>query len=378
MKGLQARVDKHSRNRFVMSPHPRRDCPELSPQQVSQRPWEGLVLANSKDMRILVYGAGNIGSLYAGLLGNADHDVSILARGTRLARIHDDGILLEEFASGKRITARPTAVEQLKRNDAYDLVLVTVGREHVGEVLPSLAENRGTPAVLFMGNNAAGPRAMVDALGTERVLLGFPGAAAVPCAGGIRYIIVSKRQQPTTIGELDGKFSPRLSAVAAALEDGGFHVAMCPHIDAWLKTHAAEIVPTACAIYMAGGDAQRLTRTRDALVLMIRAIREGYRVLDDNGTPIEPGSHRIFRWLPEPILIAIMKRMIADEASAIKLGHSLAARREMALLAADFAALADACSVETPAMKRLARHADPSADPIADGSHELQPRWRAL
>ncbi|NOQ84098.1 MAG: hypothetical protein GQ551_08820 [Myxococcales bacterium] len=34
-------------------------------------------------MRILVYGAGNIGSLYAGLLSHAGHDVSILARGER-------------------------------------------------------------------------------------------------------------------------------------------------------------------------------------------------------------------------------------------------------------------------------------------------------
>ena len=37
-------------------------------------------------MRILVYGAGNIGSLYAGLLAESGQQVVVLARGRRLAR----------------------------------------------------------------------------------------------------------------------------------------------------------------------------------------------------------------------------------------------------------------------------------------------------
>lgn len=49
------------------------------------------------------------------------------------------------------------------------------------------------------------------------------------------------------------------------------------NMDAWLKTHVAEISPTAIAQYVAGLDPGRLARTRDALVLMLRAIREGYR-----------------------------------------------------------------------------------------------------
>ena len=66
-------------------------------------------------MRILVYGAGNIGGLYAGVLSRAGHEVSILARGTRLAAIRDAGIELEDFASGERTTTHPTVIEQLER-----------------------------------------------------------------------------------------------------------------------------------------------------------------------------------------------------------------------------------------------------------------------
>lgn len=328
-------------------------------------------------MSILIYGAGNIGSIYAGLLADAGHDVSILALGERLDRIREHGVELEDSATGRHTTAWPNAVEELQPEDAYDLVIVALGKEHVSEVLPILAENRHTPAVMFMGNNAAGPGEMVDALGAERVLLGFPGAGGVPHGDRTRYVITSKREQSTTIGELDGTRSARIHETERVLRSAGFSVAICNEMDAWLKTHVAEILPTAGALYMAAGDPQRFARTSDAQVLLVRAIREGYRVLRALDVAITPSSHRVFRWLPEPILVSIMRRMVTSEAGAIKIGHAQAARREMALLADEFAVLAEASSVATPAMQRLMRYIDASVEPLAEGSAELPLKWRA-
>ena len=144
-------------------------------------------------MKILVYGAGNIGSLYAALLAESGLDVSILARGTRLADIRAHGIQLEHAVTGRQIVARVNAVERLDADAAYDLVLVILPKNHVVEVLPILAANRQTPSVMFFGNNAAGPDEMIEALGRDRVLLGFPGAAAVVRDRGIRYLILSAR-----------------------------------------------------------------------------------------------------------------------------------------------------------------------------------------
>ncbi|QDT61413.1 2-dehydropantoate 2-reductase [Stieleria bergensis] len=108
-------------------------------------------------MKILVYGAGNIGSLYAVKLKDAGNDVSILARGQRLSEIREQGIVLESFRTRKTTSTRVTAVEQLGPDDAYDLVLVILPKRSVSEVLPILAANRHTPSVMFFGNNAAGP-----------------------------------------------------------------------------------------------------------------------------------------------------------------------------------------------------------------------------
>ena len=313
-------------------------------------------------MKILVYGAGNMGSLYAALLKQAQQLVSILARGGRLAHLREHGIELENSVTGERTTTSVGVVERLKAEDAYDLVLVILPKNHVRDVIPVLFENRQTPSLMFMCNNAEGPGAMVDALGRERVLLGFPGAAAVSEGGVIRYLIASAREQPTTIGEVDGRRSPRTERIAGTFKRAGFPVAICSNMDAWLKTHVAEISPTANALFMAGGDPSRLAQDREALVLMLRAIREGYQVLRSHRIPITPGSHRLFEWLPERLLLAVMRRKVASEEALVKIGHALRAQAEMKLLAEEFLALARQTSVPTPAIDRLYEYVGAGAE----------------
>jgi 2-dehydropantoate 2-reductase len=329
-------------------------------------------------MKILVYGAGNIGSLYAALLKESGQDVSVLARGRRLADIREHGLRLEDVASGSQTTARPRVVERLDADENYDLVLVILPRDRIVDVLPILAASRRTPNVMFFGNNAAGPRQMMEALGSKRVLLGFPGAAAVAHDHRLRYLILSAREQPTTIGEPDGTHSQRIQSIADALQAAGCPVSICSKMDAWLKTHAAEISPTACALYMAAADTRRMARTRDAQVLMLRAIREGYQVLSAHGIPITPKRHGIFQWLPEPLLLALIRRAVESDTTSIKIGHARGARNETKTIAEEIRALAERTSVSTPAMERLYEYLDPSAEPVADGSSEISVNWNAV
>lgn len=50
--------------------------------------------------RILVYGAGVLGSLYAARLAESGKDVTILARGQRLRELWEHGIVLEDARVG--------------------------------------------------------------------------------------------------------------------------------------------------------------------------------------------------------------------------------------------------------------------------------------
>lgn len=310
-------------------------------------------------MKVLVYGAGNIGSLYAAKLSDAGNDVSILARGKRLREIRENGILLRDFRNGKEMTIQLNTVEKLAPDDTYDCVLVVLPRNSVCDVLPILAANRKTPNVMFFGQNVIGPEVMVESVGGKRVLLGFPGAGAVRHNDQlINYLILDQREQPTTIGELDGDRSERIKEIADTFANAGFPVAISGNMDAWLKTHVAEIVPSAGAFYMADGGIGRLRNNRKALVLMIRAIREGFRVLSALGIPVTPSSHKIFRWIPEMFLVAIMRRKLADKAWSIKIGHALAAREEIKTIANEFNGLARKSGIVTPAIDQLQPYLD--------------------
>jgi hypothetical protein len=118
----------------------------------------------------------------------------------------------------------------------------------------------------------------------------------------------------------------------------------------------AKILPTAGALSYAGGHAEQLATNHEALRLMVRGIREGFEVLRANDIRITPSNHRVLLWLPEPLLVFIMKRMFSGETMTIKVGHAEHAHREFQLLAQEFRALNAASRVPTPAMDRLLVH----------------------
>jgi 2-dehydropantoate 2-reductase len=330
-------------------------------------------------MNILIYGAGVLGSLYAARLHQAGHNVSIVARGQRLADLREHGIVIEDALTGQQTTTRVNIVASLAPDDAYDLVIVLVRKYQVASILPALAANQHTPNVLFMTNNAAGADTYVAMLGRKRVLLGFPGAGGVRDGYIIRTALVSKRVQATTLGELDGLVTPRLEKIAAAFQQAGFPIAISHNMDAWLKTHVALVSPIANALYLAGGDNYRLARTRDGLVLIVRAIREGLRVSQARNIPITPTRLNIFAQLPKPLLVALLSYSFNTEFATIGLaGHANTARDEMQWLADEFRTLARATPIPTPAIDRLYAYLDPSAAPLPEGSAQIPLDWRGV
>lgn len=61
-----------------------------------QRQFIGQYKRGQISMRILIYGAGVIGSLYAALLAKAGYDTSIYARGKRLEILKNNGLLYKK------------------------------------------------------------------------------------------------------------------------------------------------------------------------------------------------------------------------------------------------------------------------------------------
>lgn len=75
--------------------------------------------------KILIIGAGVIGSLYGGLLARKGNDVTFLARKNRLTELTKHGLILKWVKSGKeeKITGFEV-IESLSETDEYDFIFV--------------------------------------------------------------------------------------------------------------------------------------------------------------------------------------------------------------------------------------------------------------
>ncbi len=327
-------------------------------------------------MRTLIFGSGVLGSYFGARLAAAGHDVTMLARGARLREIEEHGVTVIDEGTGERLTARIPVTATLEPGDRYDVIAVFVRAEQVREALPALAANTATPTVLFMSNAVSGVDDLVDAVGQGRVMLGFPGAAGDKVGNVVRARTVHPWLQRTTVGEVDGRRTTRAVSIAQAFRSAGFPSAVSRDMDAWLKTHAALVCPIANAFYMAGGDMQRLARTRDALVLASRAAREGFRMLRSAGWQVTPPHLALALAVPEPLLVSLLGRAARTPyADFIIARHAAVARDEIAMLSAQLVALSRAADVPMPSFEVLATYGRQGVRPARRGSGVLPMRW---
>lgn len=332
--------------------------------------------------KVLIYGAGPLGSLFAARLHQGGNDVSLLARGRRLADLQKHGTVVHDTLSHVETTDRVNLVERLAPEDTYDLVLVIMRKNNALDILPILAANTQTPNVLFLTNNAAGPGALVEALGASRVLIGFPNSAGYR-EGHVVHCLTGTEEDPARIpfGEIDGRVTHRTLYVARILQSApGFGTEVRTDMDVWLKYHVALLMPSlAPALYMCGTDNYRMARTRDADVLAVRAIREGFRVLQALGYPITPKRLRPVMWMPEPMLVPFVQKLMADPKMETAMAkHAESARDEMKHLADEFLVLAAQTDVPIPSIRRLYPHFDPSTPLMPEASAEIPIDWRGL
>jgi 2-dehydropantoate 2-reductase len=260
-------------------------------------------------MRVLVYGAGVIGSLFAARLHEAGNEVSLVARGQRLAALREHGILLAEGDSSIIRSVPVPAGEH--PSGRYDLIVVLVRSHQVGEVLESVAGLDGD--VLFMLNWAAGAEPLGAVIGRERVLLGFPAEGGTMDGEVVRYRAASvlTRLVSMPIGEPDGRDSPRLNRIVQAFRSAGLRVKPEARMDAWLTTHAAFEVPLGVAVHAAGGP--------EALAIDSRAIRAMIRLMRRNleATPERsvPRAFDALRIVPEGVLVGVFRRFLRSDAA---------------------------------------------------------------
>lgn len=228
-------------------------------------------------MRVLIAGAGVIGTVYGTHLGAAGHAVSVLRHPPRTDEIAARGLAARDVLDGSRAETGVTVVPDAAAG-RYDLVLVTVRADQLVPVCARLTGLAGAPTVLFFGNNSGGRSAIPSVIPGE-VRLGFPGVGGVLRGGIADYVRI--RQQPTA---LPAGSDPRLAELEGVLRRRGFRLQRVTDMDGWLAYHAAFVACVCAALYRCGTDATRLAADRPTLNLMCAAVTEAFTALRKNGT----------------------------------------------------------------------------------------------
>lgn len=304
-------------------------------------------------MNILVIGAGVIGTVYASKLQEGGNAVTVLAREERLEEIRRHGLVLEDLVSGRRSTTAVATTERLHPGDSYDVALITVRRDQLEGVMPALMPSHGIPTLVFMLNNPRGSADLVDSLGTARVVLGFPGAGGAREGYVVRYAMIS--QQPTTLGELDGNETARLLNLVKIFRASRLPTRIERNMDAWLKTHAFFVTAISGAIYLAGGDCNRLSKDDAALKLMVNGVSEGFAVVQNLHLPVTPFPLKVlFTWLPQTFAVRYWARFFSLKTADYVFGrHARSASGEMLEVAKDCRILLENSGVEAHSLQQL-------------------------
>ncbi len=160
-------------------------------------------------MRILVLGAGALGGYFGGRLRQAGADVSFLVRPRRAALLAERGLVIES-PFGDWQSPVPVLTEA---GPGWDLVLLTCKAYDLEDAIATIrpAVNART-AVLPVLNGLAHIERLVAEFGPERVLGGLAKIQATLAPDGTVRQLNDWRW--LTFGELDGRMSPRVTALA--------------------------------------------------------------------------------------------------------------------------------------------------------------------
>lgn len=304
-------------------------------------------------MKVLVFGAGIIGSVYASKLFEKGNEVILLARGLRYQHVKEHGVRLRNILTNEKISLKIPVTDTFNEMDYYDLIIVSIRLDQLAEVIPLLKRNKLSFSILFMLNNPDGFNNFKNKLPDKKILLGFPGIGGTYNQGYIDYVQI--KQQVTTLGNLDGSIDNTAKKLKTVFQKAGFKTAVCNNMPAWLKTHAVFISCISAAIVKENGSSIQLGKNRKSVRQMVLATREGLKALKSLGIPVIPANIKtIFLIMPVWFSVPYWRKALQGETGTLAIApHANAAKGEMQLVAEKVLKMVSVSSVKTPILKKV-------------------------
>lgn len=179
-------------------------------------------------MKIAILGAGALGCAIGAALTEGGHETWLLNRSPdHVDAMRREGLLVEDERGARRVMVRATT--QAAEAGPVDLVVVLVKSFHTEAALRgALALVGPDTLVLSLQNGLGHEDVLAGIVGRERVLAGKTYVGSVlRGAGHIQSGVTGKA---THIGELDGRRTTRVQAIAAAFNGAGLATTVSDNI----------------------------------------------------------------------------------------------------------------------------------------------------
>lgn len=239
-------------------------------------------------MRILVYGAGVIGCELAHELCKGENDVTILARGNWKRSIDKNGLVIRHYGQLRTTIDCVKTIETLEADDNYDLIFVVMQYNQVLEIIPKLARNISRYIVLVGNNmNPAYCREQIcNQSHTEKeIAFGFQGTGGYK--ENDRVVSMHFYRLIMTVGGLTEHLTTEFKkSLITAFGKTAYRLIWEQHMEGWLLSHVAHILPTAYICYSLDCNLRRASKVQISLV--VNAVAEAHEMLKKLEYPIRP------------------------------------------------------------------------------------------
>ncbi len=263
-------------------------------------------------MKILVFGAGVIGTTYAWQMWEAGHEVSLLVRRQRLVRYSHSGITITctdvrgKEKEYKQTVFRPNTIDRLDPKDSYDLIIVAIKNFQLGDALPYIAKFSGNAHILFLGHLWNEFDLIEKHLPRGRYFFGLPDMVlGSQTLGGINCYLFGNRY--TFLGEPDGKTSKRLQDLASIMENAGLQPRVQSSVAPLIRGHFAWEAALLGPVIKAGSF--RLFVENNKLIAQsVQGIKEVVRVSRKSGLKADSIFPYWMLHMPAFIAVQLLKK----------------------------------------------------------------------
>lgn len=245
-------------------------------------------------MKLLIYGAGVIGCLYAVLFSKAGYDTTVYARGKKLEAFRKNGLLYE--TKGMINKANIKIIGKLENDEEYDFIFLTVKENQVYFALKELSNNI-SPNIVTMVNTLEPHTNWEKICGKGRVIPAFPGAGGSFDNGILKAALTPRIIQPTTFSEIDGNISERVISLSKLFDKSKIPYQIVKDMHIWQLCHLAMVVPIADAYYKAKNP-ENVWKESEVMFETAKQMKRNFRTIYAMKRTLSPQKMNIFRLAP--------------------------------------------------------------------------------